>query len=92
MAARGRAEGGLVVSDIEAARSAFAGRGIDATEIWHGSFFSFTDPDGNLWLVQEVTTRRPGRIAGDTGFAPPPARAEPARTRRAVLSTQITGG
>jgi predicted enzyme related to lactoylglutathione lyase len=26
-----------------------------------GSFFAFADPDGNAWLVQEVTTRRPGR-------------------------------
>ena len=28
----------------------------------YGSFFSFDDPDGNLWLVQEVTTRLAGRI------------------------------
>jgi predicted enzyme related to lactoylglutathione lyase len=28
----------------------------------YGSFFSFNDPDGNAWLVQEVTTRLPGRI------------------------------
>ena len=28
----------------------------------YGSFFSFNDPDGNTWLVQEVTTRHPGRI------------------------------
>jgi len=36
----------------------------------YGSFFSFTDPDGNTWLVQEVTTRLPGRIdAADTAFA-----------------------
>jgi hypothetical protein len=27
----------------------------------YGSFCSFSDPDGNLWLVQEVTTRLPGR-------------------------------
>ncbi len=27
----------------------------------YGSFFAFADPDGNAWLVQEVTTRRPGR-------------------------------
>ncbi len=25
------------------------------------SFCSFTDPDGNMWIVQEVTRRRPGR-------------------------------
>src|ERR1700730_17571560 len=27
----------------------------------YGSFCSFNDPDGNLWIVQEVTTRLPGR-------------------------------
>jgi len=26
------------------------------------SFCSFDDPDGNLWLVQEITTRLPGRV------------------------------
>jgi hypothetical protein len=30
----------------------------------------FTDPDGNTWLVHEVTTRLPGRIdATQTGYA-----------------------
>ena len=28
----------------------------------YGSFASFSDPDGNGWLVQEVTTRLPGRM------------------------------
>ena len=82
---RGRAglgEAGLIVSDIEAAHDELVGRGIDASDVWHGppfpvearqpgvdperasygSFFSFSDPDGNLWLVQEVTTRLPGRV------------------------------
>ena len=89
-AAPGSAEGGLIVSDIEAAHDELTGRGIDASEIWHGppfppearqpgpdpqrtsygSFFSFTDPDGNTWLVQEVTTRLPGRIdTAETAFA-----------------------
>jgi catechol 2,3-dioxygenase-like lactoylglutathione lyase family enzyme len=89
-AAPGSAEGGLIVSDIEAAHADLAGRGIDASAIWHGppfpvearqpgpdperasygSFCSFTDPDGNTWLVQEVTTRLPGRIdAAGTAFA-----------------------
>jgi catechol 2,3-dioxygenase-like lactoylglutathione lyase family enzyme len=27
----------------------------------YGSFFSFTDPDRNTWIVQEVTIRLPGR-------------------------------
>jgi len=27
----------------------------------YGSFISFSDPDGNGWIVQELTTRLPGR-------------------------------
>ena len=35
----------------------------------YGSFVSFSDPDGNVWLLQEVTTRLPGRIdPGATSF------------------------
>jgi catechol 2,3-dioxygenase-like lactoylglutathione lyase family enzyme len=36
--------------------------GPDPERASYGSFCSFTDPDGNTWIVQEVTTRRPGRI------------------------------
>jgi hypothetical protein len=35
----------------------------------YGSFASFSDPDGNGWVLQEVTTRLPGRIARDTTYA-----------------------
>jgi catechol 2,3-dioxygenase-like lactoylglutathione lyase family enzyme len=28
----------------------------------YGSFVSFSDPDGNGWIVQEITTRLPGRV------------------------------
>jgi predicted enzyme related to lactoylglutathione lyase len=28
----------------------------------YGSFATFSDPDGNGWLLQEVTTRLPGRV------------------------------
>ncbi|MGP0025130.1 MAG: VOC family protein [Streptosporangiaceae bacterium] len=28
----------------------------------YGSFVSFSDPDGNGWLFQEITTRLPGRV------------------------------
>ena len=28
----------------------------------YSSFATFNDPDGNTWLLQEVTTRLPGRI------------------------------
>ena len=35
----------------------------------YGSFASFSDPDGNGWLFQEVTARLPGRVdADDTTF------------------------
>ena len=89
-AAPGSGEGTLTVNDIEAAHDELVGRGIDASDVWHGppfplearqpgpdpartsygSFCSFNDPDGNLWLVQEVTTREPGRIdTTETAFA-----------------------
>ncbi len=36
----------------------------------YGSFATFSDPDGNGWLLQEVTARLPGRIdAAETAFA-----------------------
>ncbi len=35
----------------------------------YGSYAAFSDPDGNVWLLQEVTTRFPGRVAGDTTYA-----------------------
>lgn len=81
-ASPGSAEGTLVVSDIEVAHDELVGRGVDASDVWHGppfppkarlsgpdpkrasygSFCYFNDPDGNTWIVQEVTTRLPGRI------------------------------
>lgn len=36
--------------------------GPDPAHTSYGSFCSFSDPDRNAWLVQEVTTRLPGRI------------------------------
>ena len=35
--------------------------GPDPKRTSYGSFASFTDPDGNTWMLQEVTTRLPGR-------------------------------
>jgi catechol 2,3-dioxygenase-like lactoylglutathione lyase family enzyme len=36
----------------------------------YGSFATFSDPDGNTWLLQEITTRLPGRIdSAETSFA-----------------------
>ena len=35
----------------------------------YNSFATFSDPDGNSWLLQEITTRLPGRVeAGETLF------------------------
>jgi catechol 2,3-dioxygenase-like lactoylglutathione lyase family enzyme len=43
--------------------------GPDPERSSYGSFFSFNDPDGNMWLAQEVTTRLPGRIdPAETAF------------------------
>jgi catechol 2,3-dioxygenase-like lactoylglutathione lyase family enzyme len=76
----------LIVTDIEAARSALVAGGIEVSEIFHlgpngpvggpdpqhgtyRSLATFGDPDGNTWLLQEITTRLPGRIdSGVTSF------------------------
>jgi catechol 2,3-dioxygenase-like lactoylglutathione lyase family enzyme len=43
--------------------------GPDPERTSYGSFASFTDPDNNTWLVQEVTTRHPGRMnTTETGY------------------------
>lgn len=71
----------LVVSDIEAARDDLISRGVDVGEVFHleggpapgadpgrasyGSYATFRDPDGNSWLLQEVTSRLPGRLWED---------------------------
>jgi catechol 2,3-dioxygenase-like lactoylglutathione lyase family enzyme len=65
----------LVVSDIDAARADLIGRGVEVSEVQEArppgfeaqggrSYFaraSFRDPDGNGWVLQEITTRLPGR-------------------------------
>jgi catechol 2,3-dioxygenase-like lactoylglutathione lyase family enzyme len=44
--------------------------GADPKRGSYSSFAAFSDPDGNGWLFQEITTRLPGRIASDgTTFA-----------------------
>jgi len=43
--------------------------GLDPERRSYGSYATFSDPDGNSWLLQEVTTRQPGRIdSGVTSF------------------------
>ena len=65
----------LVVDDIDAARDDLISRGVDVSEVYeqrppglesapgrsYFAYASFSDPDGNGWLLQEVTTRLPGR-------------------------------
>jgi catechol 2,3-dioxygenase-like lactoylglutathione lyase family enzyme len=66
----------LVVKDIDAARDDLISRGVDVSEVQEArppgfdgpegerSYFAratFSDPDGNRWVLQEITTRLPGR-------------------------------
>ena len=65
----------LVVEDIDAARADLVSRGVEVSEVFeqrppglesapgrsYFAYASFSDPDGNGWLLQEVTTRLPGR-------------------------------
>jgi catechol 2,3-dioxygenase-like lactoylglutathione lyase family enzyme len=44
---------------------------IDGPDPERRSYFSlasFSDPDGNGWLLQEITARLPGRVEGNTTF------------------------
>ena len=50
----------------------------------YGSFASFSDPDGNSWLLQEVTTRLPGRVQSPTTYTSVPDLA--AALRRAAAA------
>jgi catechol 2,3-dioxygenase-like lactoylglutathione lyase family enzyme len=53
----------LVVSDAQAAREFLVGNGVECSEIQvfspedGGTFFGFSDPDGNTWAVQELKVR-----------------------------------
>jgi catechol 2,3-dioxygenase-like lactoylglutathione lyase family enzyme len=49
------------------------------------SFATFSDPDGNRWLLQEITNRLPGRVdASETTFASPHDLAEAMRRAEAA--------
>jgi catechol 2,3-dioxygenase-like lactoylglutathione lyase family enzyme len=53
----------LVVADALAARDELLGRGVECSEIQvfderdGGTFFGFSDPDGNTWAVQQLKVR-----------------------------------
>src|SRR5215208_947334 len=66
----------LAVKDIDAARDDLISRGVDVSPVEeqpkppgfpdspgrsYFAYASFSDPDGNGWLLQEITTRLPGR-------------------------------
>jgi len=67
----------LAVDDIDAAREGLMSRGAEVSEVFHlaggrvpgpdpqgrsyQTYASFSDPDGNAWLLQEIKTRLPGR-------------------------------
>ena len=64
----------LVVKDIDVVRGDLINRGVEVSEVQEmkppgfdapgRSYFaraSFSDPDGNGWELQEITTRLPGR-------------------------------
>jgi catechol 2,3-dioxygenase-like lactoylglutathione lyase family enzyme len=61
----------LCVADARAARDELLSRGVEASEIQQfderdgGTFFGFTDPDGNTWAVQEL------KVRGTTPLIPP---------------------
>lgn len=47
--------------------------GLDPQRRSYASFVTFSDPDGNSWVLQEITTRFPGRIDSHaTTFASAP--------------------
>jgi len=47
-------------------------KGVDPERRSYNSFATFKDPDGNEWLLQEISTRLPGRVEGDlTSFTSP---------------------
>jgi len=56
----------LIVDNIDTARSALTQRGVavgEITEVSGVKYASFSDPDGNLWLIQEFPpeVRQPGQ-------------------------------
>src|SRR4051794_40675041 len=84
-AAPGSGKGYLIVDDIDAARELLVSAGVavrvyhlgpdgpidgpDPERRSYGSWASFSDPDGNSWVFQEITTRLPGRVdSGVTSF------------------------
>ena len=61
---------GIKVGDIFHLGADGPGGGPALEHASYASFASFSDPDGNTWLLQEITTRLPGRVdAKETSYA-----------------------
>ena len=61
---------GVEVGEVFHLSPAGAVPGPDPENRSYGSFALFSDPDGNTWLLQEITTRLTGRIdSAATSFA-----------------------
>jgi predicted enzyme related to lactoylglutathione lyase len=59
--------------------------GPDPERRTYASFVLFSDPDGNSWVLQEITTRFPGRVdAAETTFASTPDLADAMRRASAA--------
>ncbi|HEY6747820.1 MAG TPA: VOC family protein [Mycobacteriales bacterium] len=56
----------------------------------YGSFLSFADPDGNGWVLQEITRRFPGRVTGDTSYGSAGDLAQALRRAAAACGAQGT--
>ena len=52
---------GADVSEIYHREGSTVVPGLDPERRTYSSYPSFSDPDGNGWLLQEITTRLPGR-------------------------------
>ena len=60
---------GIQVGDVFHLGADGPGGGPAPEHASYASFASFSDPDGNTWLLQEITTRLPGRVdADDTSY------------------------
>ncbi len=56
------AAAGIEVDDVYHLGAEGRAGGLDPEHHSYLSYASFSDPDGNNWLLQEVTTRLPGRV------------------------------
>jgi catechol 2,3-dioxygenase-like lactoylglutathione lyase family enzyme len=77
---------GVDVSDVfHRAVGESPSSGVDPARRSYASFATFKDPDGNQWLLQEITSRLPGRVDADgTTFTSAPELA--AALRRAAAA------